>query len=382
MLQRLLRQLQHVVTALVLLIILLIGAELWFRNARPVRDPAVATQADVSDQSWLVPSATQHHLMRPLSDVVSDDGLIQFRTNSLGLRGPEPSLAATDGTFRILLLGDDTVAGAWLEEADTLSVRLQKYLAANLDGPVEVVNAGVPGYSPVLSLLQYEQDLARLRADVVVLHFDMSDVADESVHRGSLRMEGSRSVCIHPFLAQDNGKKNRLLSMFRESALAKAVSEQFFKFPDRGADRDRYAWTRSGAGDLRIQIRHTMDSVTRLRARTQKANQMLLVTTAPVSWQVLAPARNRSLSGRFGINGEQPVTDDLPFQLLSAWSRHTGVPLCTSIDVFRAVESPEKLFQTNSPRLSKDGTDLYAREMARTILATPQAVAGRLRTVR
>ena len=75
MLQRLLRQLQHVVTALVLLIILLIGAELWFRNARPVRDPAVATQADVSDQSWLVPSATQHHLMRPLSDLVNDKGL-------------------------------------------------------------------------------------------------------------------------------------------------------------------------------------------------------------------------------------------------------------------------------------------------------------------
>ena len=195
-------------------------------------------------------------------------------------------------------------------------------------------------------------------------------------------MEGSRSVCIHPLLTQDNGKKHPLLSIIRDSALAKAVSQRFFKFPNRGEDRDRYAWTRSSPGDLRTKIRHAMGSVARLRAMTQAANQTLLVTTAPVSWQVLAPVDNRPLSGRYGVTGEQPVTDDLPFQVLAAWSRQADVPLCASIDVFRAIESPEKLFRSDSPRLSKYGTDLYAREMARTILQTPQAVAGHLRTVR
>jgi hypothetical protein len=109
---------------------------------------------------------------------------------------------------------------------------------------------------------------------------------------------------------------------------------------------------------------------------------VLIMTTAPVIWQVLAPEHNRSISRRYGITGRHAVTDDVPFQILSAWSRQAGVPLCNPVHVFRSFEAPEKLFSSDSPRLSAYGTALYARELARTILNTPTAVAGWLRTLR
>ncbi len=381
MLQRLLRQLQHVVTALVLLIVILIGAELWLRTVRPMQMAPVATQACVSDQSWLVPSPTQHHQMRPLSDVVSEDGIVQFRTNSLGLRGTEPDLSAAQNSLRILILGDDTVAGLWLTDEHTLSAQLQRHLAANLNGPVEVLNGGVPGYSPILSALQYDHDLARLQPDVIVFHFDMSDIGDELIHRASLRMDGSHSVCIHPLLAQDPRSKNSLLSMVRSSAVANAIGKRFFLDSHIEPDVDRYAWTRSSPGRIQTHIRHAMNSVARLREQTKLKNQTLIVATAPVFWQVLAPDQNPAVSRRYGVTGGQPVTEDVPFRVLTAWSRQAGVPLCNSVDAFRGFESPEKLFRQDSPRLSGYGTALYAQELARTILHTPAVVAGRLRTI-
>ena len=378
MLLRLLRQLQHVVTALVLLVLLLISAELWLRNTRPVPPPTVAAQADTADQSCLVPSPTYHHQMRPLSDMASENGVIRFRTNSLGLRGPEPQLAAPNGTLRVLLLGDDTVAGTWLREEHTLSTQLQKYLSAHLEGDVEVVNAGVPGYSPILSVLKFDQDLTRLRSQVVVLHFDMSDVADESVHRCSLRRQGNRPICIHPLLTQRHTKANSLLSYLRSSALARAVGQRFLF---SASDAERYAWTRSTPKNVRTKIRHAMDSVADLHAMTQAAGQVFFMATAPVWWQVVAPDENRGLSGRFGITGGHPVTDDVPFQVLAAWSRQAGVPYCSAVQAFREFDSPKKFFRSHSPRLSAYGTALYASELARTILTAPTPVAGRRRTV-
>ncbi len=381
MLQRLLRQLQHVVTALVLLISILVGAELWLRNTRPASTTAVATQADIVNQSWLVPSATQHHQMRPLSDVVSDNGAVRFRTNSMGMRGPEPDLQAAEGTLRILVLGDDTVAGAWLKDEHTLSVQLQRHLTANLAGPVEVLNAGVPGYSPVLSVLRYNQDLARLRPDVVVLHFDMSDVADETIHRASLRVEGTRDVCIHPLLTHSGKPKNSLLAICRNSSLVDIFSERFFSDSGQQINSDRYAWTRSSPRSIQTQIRHAMSSVARLQKVTQSSSQTLVMTTAPVCWQVQSPDQNPEVSHRYGMTGGQPVTDDVPFRVLAAWSRQANVPLCNSVKAFRNVKSPEKLFCQDSARLSEYGTALYAQELAITILQTSAAVAGGLKSV-
>jgi hypothetical protein len=125
-----------------------------------------------------------------------------------------------------------------------------------------------------------------------------------------------------------------------------------------------------------------MNSVEQLRDRLDGGSQTLIVSTSPVYWQVLAPDQNPDLSRRYGVKGQQPVTDDIPFKVLSAWSRHTDVPLCAPIHAFRDFKSPKTLFCSDRPRLSKYGMQLYAEELTATVLRTPGAVASRLQDLR
>ncbi len=379
MLQRLLRQLQHIVFALGLLLIGVVAAELWLRATRPFPVPVIASQADLFAQSSLVPSTTQHHQMRPLTEV---RGEVRFRTNSLGLRGAEPEIPAPPGTFRVLILGDEAVAGPWLEDEYTLSAQLQKRLSARLQGPVEVINGGVPGYSPVLSLLQYEHALQQLNPDVIILHIDMSDVADDAVHRARLRQEGARNVCIHPILAENGRSPNGLIQLLKQSAVVRSLSGELATDSNSAADRDRYMWTRADSDDVSIRVRHAMESATELGKMVRRQSCSLVVSSSPVHWQVVSPRKMLLLSEKYGVTGDKPVESDLPFRILEAWGRSVDVPVCTVVDVFRRFESPEKLFRSDAARLTKYGTALHAKVLKDTILKTPSIVTGRLRSER
>lgn len=379
MLQRLLRQLQHIVFALGLLLIGVVVAELWLRATRPFSVPVIASQTDLFAQSGLVPSTTQHHQMRPLTEV---RGKVRFRTNSLGLRGPEPEIPAPPGTFRVLILGDEAVAGPWLQDEYTLSAQLQKRLSTRLQGPVEVINGGVPGYSPVLCLLQYEHALQQLNPDVIILHIDMSDVADDAVHRVRLRQEGARNVCIHPILAENGRSPSGLVQLLKQSAVIRSLSGELATDSNSAADRDRYMWTRADSDDVSIRVRHVMESVTELHKMVREHSCSLVVTSSPVHWQVVSPREMPLLSKKYGVTGDKPVESDLPFRILEAWGRRVDVPVCTVVDVFRRFESPEKLFRSDAARLTKYGTALHAKVLKDTILRTPSIVTGRLNSER
>ena len=66
--------------------------------------------------------------------------------NSKGYRDHEFTPAPLAGTLRIALLGDSHAFGLGTELEEGLARRLESDLAARLHRPVEVVNAGVPGY--------------------------------------------------------------------------------------------------------------------------------------------------------------------------------------------------------------------------------------------
>ncbi len=66
--------------------------------------------------------------------------------NSKGYRDREYSAAPPSGTLRIALLGDSHAFGLGTELQEGLARRLEPELAARFHRPVEVVNAGVPGY--------------------------------------------------------------------------------------------------------------------------------------------------------------------------------------------------------------------------------------------
>jgi hypothetical protein len=91
--------------------------------------------------------------------------------NSLGLRGPEPTIPKPDGIRRLLSTGDSTIYGFKVRDG---SVFID--IAAEKLGPdVEGWNAAIPGYSSYQSLNMLEMRALKLEPDVIVIGNIWSD---------------------------------------------------------------------------------------------------------------------------------------------------------------------------------------------------------------
>lgn len=98
----------------------------------------------------------------------------QVAVNQLGMRdgpvGPKPP-----GGLRILMLGDSFVFGVGVELASSLPKALERRLSAEGRGPIQVLNAGVPGYSPFQELQTLRRLAPVVEPDLVVLVFFIGD---------------------------------------------------------------------------------------------------------------------------------------------------------------------------------------------------------------
>src|SRR5262245_8344319 len=130
-----------------------------------------APDLGIGIRSW-----TEHHSLRP---GYSDQN---FHTSSFGLRTPEVAVPKPAGTFRVLLLGDSFTFGYGVKEDEGFARVLERQLRRDANRPIEVVNAGVISYCPLLEYLQYVHHLNLLEPDVVILNFDMSDVQDHLIY--------------------------------------------------------------------------------------------------------------------------------------------------------------------------------------------------------
>ncbi|HZJ25208.1 MAG TPA: SGNH/GDSL hydrolase family protein [Anaerolineales bacterium] len=100
----------------------------------------------------------------------------QFRTvvriNEDGLRDRRHSYESQNDIERILVLGDSFAWGYGVEESE----RFSQVLERSMD--VEVINAGVSGYSTDQELLWYQNEGIKYEADLVILVIAGNDVGD------------------------------------------------------------------------------------------------------------------------------------------------------------------------------------------------------------
>src|SRR5690348_1208903 len=122
-----------------------------------VYDSATAqvTRRDLYDRGMVCKSWFVHHTLKPshqFSVKNPDTGeRVRVAVNSLGLRGPEPVVPKPRSTFRVICLGDDSTFAAATGDAATFCAVLQRQLTGRISSPVEVINAGIPDYCPLLS---------------------------------------------------------------------------------------------------------------------------------------------------------------------------------------------------------------------------------------
>ena len=100
----------------------------------------------------------------------------QFRTsvhiNQKGLRDDEHAYERANNTKRILVIGDSFAWGYGVEESERFSELLETSLG------VEVINAGVSGYSTDQELLWFRNEGIKYDVDLVILIFTGNDIGD------------------------------------------------------------------------------------------------------------------------------------------------------------------------------------------------------------
>lgn len=95
--------------------------------------------------------------------------------NALGFRDVEHSRTKTPGTTRVLAIGDSFIEAYTVELEESVTRRAEAIGRAR-GCPVEVVNAGVHGYSTDQEALWYQREGEALGADVVLVFAYYNDV--------------------------------------------------------------------------------------------------------------------------------------------------------------------------------------------------------------
>ena len=119
---------------------------------------------------WVMadPRGVNPYVLRPGARGTLHDS--EVRINRLGFRGPEISADKGD-RFRIVALGESTTFGVTVEPGDrpwpeVLEDRIRREFTCN--APVEVINAGVPGWTLANQRSRLEADILPLRPDLIL----------------------------------------------------------------------------------------------------------------------------------------------------------------------------------------------------------------------
>jgi hypothetical protein len=101
-------------------------------------------------------------------------GNIRVHTDEAGFRSHVPVRSAKPG-LRVVGVGDSVMWGAGVDEADSLTGMLRKRLQGRVRD-VEVINAGVIGYSTLQTARLLEWSVVPLDPDVVAVNFCFNDI--------------------------------------------------------------------------------------------------------------------------------------------------------------------------------------------------------------
>jgi len=369
---------KHLLYAVSVLALLACLAEVGLR----VYDSATAqvTRRELYDRGMVCKSWFVHHTLKPshafLSKCPDTGERVRVAINSRGLRGPETVVPKPAGVYRILCLGDESTFAPAIADAETSCAVLQTELAGSLSPlSVEVINAGVPEYCPLLSYLLYRHELLALQPDLVVFNFDMSDVADDYHLRrhAVIDPEGTPVNCPHPALEMPRsaGKCARegtlLLPQFARQRLNCLLAERTLGEDSRSIEspRCRYLWLEEQSPDWSIHINLALSPLKHLAELAQSSGARLVVAACPAPWQVSANASNgEGVRDQAGVAHDALLRSQRPFKTLAEFCQTHNIPYCDVSETFVHAEQPEQLYLKNAAAFSSAGHALYARELA------------------
>ncbi|MFC2173014.1 SGNH/GDSL hydrolase family protein [Acidobacteriota bacterium] len=123
---------------------------------------------------WIRPDGDLLYVLKPGFD--GDFYAVHGRTNRFGMRGEETSKAKPEGTVRVLCLGDSRTFGYAVGQEACYAAHLSCILKERYPGAtIEVLNAGVHGYTSYQGLRYFELQGLGFEPDIVTVAFEFND---------------------------------------------------------------------------------------------------------------------------------------------------------------------------------------------------------------
>lgn len=341
--------------------------EIAFRAANMVSGGSLAVgltpDLEVGIRSWTV-----HHAMRPGYDNPASP------TNSFGLRSPEVAVPKPAGAFRILLLGDSFTLGFRAANDVVFARQLEQGLRTGGFTSVEVVNAGVLSYCPLLEYLQYRHNLHILEPDLVIVNFDMSDVQDHLEYSRNLvsSSDGVPLFVTEPSLGAPPSWVPGLLSfqwLTRYVTSARRQRAAAVEGVPFARDLDRYLWALDNGQEMDREVRATLAPLANLATLLAHDRIPLLLATYPQPWQVAPDATPLPpIRDQYGIGQNKVHVNDRPFRKLEAFAGEHSIPFVNATGAFRQDSKPASLFLSSDFHFTARGHALYAAVLAKYLV--------------
>ncbi len=256
---------------------------------------------------------------------------VSVRVNALGLRGAElgPEAGAGAAVRRWLAVGDSFTMAVQVPEEDTFAARLA---AAE---EVEVLNAGVDGYSTVQATRRYLALDDRVRTEGVVLTFFLGNDLTDNEHARARLAAGPPPAGAGGHARVVAGSNPLARFLLRHSVAWAYVRVAQKRAAVTAADdfdtrrfRDELSIFAAGGGQRLANLRApTREALAELRDATRARGDRLLVGVAPPSF-ALDPARAAQTLATFGLEAGGAESLDAPRREVLGILGDLGIAAC------------------------------------------------------
>jgi lysophospholipase L1-like esterase len=214
------------------------------------------------------------------------------------------------GVFRILVLGDSVTFGHG-QPLDSIFTRRLESRLADRSPRIEVLNAGIPGWSTHQQRRFYESDGAALDPDLVLVAFVLNDVTEIQRGRIELRLETGMALV-------------RAINWLAERSAAVAAVKRTYAAVFAPQDREVRSVAELVLREDAPEVEHAMQLA---QAELERLHR-LAAARGDVLGLVLFPFRFQ-----FAASGEREL--DAPQRRLRGFAEERGLPVLDTLPALR-----------------------------------------------
>jgi lysophospholipase L1-like esterase len=295
------------------------------------------------------------HVNRPNvhAHVRAPEFKVEYVVDSRGFRANniQENNDGSDAATKILLIGDSFTFGAANQYDEIWAVKLSQLFKEN-DSDVEIINAGVPGYSTAQQALFLERIFDDIRPDYVVVMYLPNDLfANEPIEKSDDNRElatGDASAVI--------GRGSKKSSLHSVTLLKRLLMNNDRLYSNLYKMTPRREYFETPVSDhVSHKIQATASIFDRIHQFCEERNSKLVVVSVPQLFQVIEQAST-------GAN-EENLDVSIPDARIRSLLADKDIVWISALDALSAHYAAEKqdLYHRYDGHLNALGNDVMAR---------------------